>query len=96
MCMLMRNEFYNALRRHIEVNEKRTGFGGSLTIYDIGEDEVNDPSLVSLRVYGTRQHSDVVRLACGTSFVHEPLSLGPVLLPSLNAVVQLQKAYGGN
>lgn len=43
---------------------------GSLVIHQIGEDEVNDPSLVSLRVYGTRIHSDVVRLACGTSFTH--------------------------
>ena len=90
----MRNEFYNALRRHIEVNEKRTGYGGSLVVHQIGEDEVNDPSLVSLRVYGTRIHSDVVRLACGTSFTHELLPLKPVLLPSLNAVVTLQKKYG--
>lgn len=90
----MRNEFYNALRRHIEVNTKRTGYGGSLTAYQIGEDEVNDASLVSLRVYKTRKHSDVIRLACGVSFAHEPLPQKIVLLPSLNAVLKLQRKFG--
>ncbi|MBU3847891.1 MAG: hypothetical protein H9855_13140 [Candidatus Acinetobacter avistercoris] len=90
----MRNEFYNALRRHIEINALRTGYGGSLMPYQIGEDEIYDASLVSLRVYKTRMHSDVVRLACGVSFAHEPLPLKIVLLPSLNAVVTLQKKFG--
>lgn len=90
----MRNEFYNALRRHIEINASRTGYGGSLMPYQIGEDEIYDASLVSLRVYKTRMHSDVVRLACGVSFAHEPLPLKIVLLPSLNAVVTLQKKFG--
>ncbi|MCU4320674.1 hypothetical protein [Acinetobacter bereziniae] len=90
----MRNEFYNALRRHIEVNAPRTGFGGSLIPYQIGEDELWDASLVSLRVYGTRVHGDVIRLACGVSFVHEKLPQSIVLLPNLNAIVMLQKKYG--
>lgn len=89
----MRNEFYNALRRHIEMNARKTGFGGSLIPYSIGEDEVNDASLVSLRAYQSRLHSDVVRLACNVSFAHEPLPMGLVLLPSLNAIVKLQKKY---
>lgn len=66
----MRNEFYNAIRRHIEISANKTGFGGSLTAYQIGEDEIHDASLVSLRVYQTRVHSDIVRLACGVSFAH--------------------------
>lgn len=89
----MRNEFYNAIRRHIEMNANKTGYGGSLINYQIGEDEIYDASLVSLRVYKTRVHSDVVRLACGVSFAHEPLPEKLVLLPSLNAIVQLQKKY---
>lgn len=89
----MRNEFYNAIRRHIEANAKRTGYGGSLIAYQVGEDEIYDASLVSLRAYRTRLHSDVVRLACGVSFAHEPLPQKLVLLPSLNAIVQLQKKY---
>ncbi|OTG87930.1 hypothetical protein B9T34_16300 [Acinetobacter sp. ANC 3813] len=93
MCIAMRNEFYIAIRRHIEVNAKRTGYGGSLTAYEIGEDEINDPSLVSQRLYGTRQHSDIVRLSCGTSFTHEPLPQKVFLFPSLNAIIQLQKRY---
>lgn len=93
MCIVMRNEFYNALRRHIEVNASKTGYGGSLIAYQIGEDEVFDASLVSLRAYQTRVHSDVVRLACGVSFAHEPLPMKLVLLPSLKAIVQLQKKF---
>lgn len=92
----MRNEFYNAIRRHIEMNANKTGYGGSLINYQIGEDEIYDASLVSLRVYRTRVHSDVVRLACGVSFAHEPLPEKLVLLPSLNAIVQLQKKYEVN
>lgn len=94
MLMTMRNEFYNALRRHIELNAKRTGYGGSLIAYQIGEDEINDPSLVSLRAYQTRAHSDIVRLAAGVSFVNEPLPQKIILLPSLNAVVTLQRKFG--
>lgn len=90
----MRNEFYNALRRHIDVNTKRTGYGGTLIAYQIGEDEVNDASLVSLRAYKTRNHSDIVRLACGVSYAHEPLPTKIVFLPSLNAIVQLQRKFG--
>lgn len=90
----MRNEFYIALRRHIEINTKRTGFGGSLIAYEIGEDEVYDPSLASKRLYGTRQHSDIVRLACGVSFTHQPLPQKMHLFPSLNVIIQLQKRYG--
>lgn len=89
----MRNEFYVALRRHIEINTNKTGMGGSLIVYEVGEDEVSDASLVSLRAYKTRNHADVVRLACNLSFAHEPLPMGYVLLPSLNAIVQLQKKY---
>lgn len=91
--MIMRNEFYIALRRHIEINTKRAGYGGALTGYEIGHDEINDPSLVSQRLYGTRQHSDIVRIVCGTSFTHEPLPLKLFLFPSLNAIIQLQKRY---
>jgi len=90
----MRNEFYNAIRRHIEISANKTGFGGSLTAYQIGEDEIHDASLVSLRVYQTRVHSDIVRLACGVSFAHEPLPQKLILLPSLNAIVQISKKYG--
>ncbi len=90
----MRNEFYNAIRRHIEMSANKTGFGGSLVAYQIGEDEIYDASLVSLRLYKTRVHSDVVRLACGVSFAHEPLPQQIVLMPSLNAIVKLQKKYG--
>lgn len=92
----MRNEFYNAIRRHIEMNASKTGYGGSLIRYEIGEDEIYDASLVSLRAYQTRFHADVVRLACGVSFAHEPLPMGLVLLPSLNAIVQLQKKFEVN
>lgn len=92
----MRNEFYNAIRRHIEMNANKVGYGGSLIRYEIGEDEIYDASLVSLRVYQSRLHYDVIRLACGVSFAHEPLPMGLVLLPSLNAIVQLQKKFEVN
>lgn len=90
----MRNEYHNAVRRFINTNTAKANFGARVFQYQIGEDEVHDPSLVSLRAYGTRSHSDIVVLACGNSFSFEPLPLNIIILPDLPVLVSLQKRYG--
>lgn len=89
----MLNEYHNDIRRYIERNESRTHYGGDLTVYQIGIDEIYDPSKISQRFYGTRAHDDVVRIAAGTSFVHEPLPEKIILLPSLQVIIELQKKH---
>ena len=89
----MLNEYYNAIRRYIELNQDKAAYGAQLFFYQIGEDEINDASLVSLRAYGTRAHSDVVRIAAGASFSFEPLPQKMILLPSLGVLIKMQKKH---
>lgn len=89
----MLNEFYIELRRHIERNASRTGYGGTLTEWEIKADEVHDPSLISQRFYGSRQYYDVVRIAAGSSFAHEILEQKIILLPSMQAILRLKKQF---
>lgn len=90
----MLNEFHNAVRRYIEANKSKTIYGGRSFVYQIGEDEVNDASLVSLRAYKSRAYSDIIRLACGTSYSFEPLPEQMIILPSLGVILELQKLHG--
>lgn len=90
----MLNEFYIDLRRFIEANKTKANYGASAFYYQVKEDEVNDPSLLSFRAYGTRRHSDVVVLACGNSFSYEPLPLEIITLPNLSVIIKLQKQHG--
>lgn len=67
----MQNEYRVAIRKLLETSIRR-GQQYNLRRYQIQVDEVNDPSLVSLRLYGTRKYSDVVLVACnGLSYAHE-------------------------
>lgn len=90
----MLNEYYNEVRHFIESNQETTSYGGQLFFYEIGEDEIYDPSLASLRAYGNRIHSDIIRLACGVSFSFEPLPQKTIILPNLSILLALQKKHG--
>jgi hypothetical protein len=37
----------------------------SLIVWDVKSDEAQDPTLLSLRIYGSRNHTDVIQVACG-------------------------------
>ncbi|WP_111857851.1 hypothetical protein [Acinetobacter sp. CFCC 10889] len=88
------NEYHTDIRRLINKNKKRHGYGGFLFAYQIGRDEIYDPSLISQRVYQTRSHGDVVRIASGVSFAHEPLPQNIIILPKLAQIIALQRKYG--
>jgi hypothetical protein len=62
----MLNEYLNAVRQFCELQAKR-GRTGQFIRYQILADEVNDPTLVSFRVYGTRDEANVVMVAAGGS-----------------------------
>lgn len=89
----MQNEYRIAIRKLLETS-KRRGQQYNLRYYQIQTDELNDPSLVSLRLYGTRNYSDVVLVACGMSYAHELLPLRAFYFPTMQNLLQLQKKYG--
>ena len=88
------NEYHNDIRRLINKNKKRHGYGGFLFAYQIGRDEIYDPSLISQRVYHPRNHGDIVRIASGVSFAHDQLPKETIILPKLAQIIALQRKYG--
>ena len=90
---MSQNAYRNAIRDLIELLKSR-GTSNQMLAWQIGEDEVNDPTLVSLRAYGSRIHTDVVMVACGTSGIWEPLPTVVIVMPQLAQVMQLRRTYG--
>ena len=90
---MSRNAYRNAIRDLIELIKSR-GTSSQMLAWQIGEDEVNDPTLVSLRAYGSRNHADVVMVACGTSGIWEQLPAVIIVMPQLAQVMQLRRTYG--
>ncbi|MCK4090671.1 hypothetical protein [Acinetobacter radioresistens] len=88
----MQNEYRIAIRKLLETS-KRRGQQYNLRHYQIQTDELNDPSLVSLRLYGSRKYVDVVLVACGLSYAHELLPLQAFYFPTLQNILQLQKKH---
>lgn len=89
----MLNEYHNAIRAHIDLI-KRRGKQHELRHYQVQEDETGDASLVSYRVYGSRDYADVIRVACGVSYVHEMLPVKAIYLPTLASIRAIKKRYG--
>lgn len=87
------NAYRNAIRDLIELLKAR-GTSNQMIAWQIGEDEINDPTLVSLRAYGSRDHAAVVMVACGTSGIWESLPRAVVIMPQLAQVLQLRRKYG--
>lgn len=89
----MQNAYRNAIRDLIELIKAR-GTSNQMIAWQVGEDEINDPTLVSLRAYGSRNHADVVMVACGTSGIWEQLPAVIIVMPQLAQVLQLRRKYG--
>ena len=88
------NEYLNDIRHVIEQNREKVAYAGKLIAHQIGVDELYDHSLISDRVYKSRQYTDVVRLAAGASFSNEKLKEIYILLPTLNEIIKLKKKHG--
>lgn len=89
----MIHEFHIAVRESVEREKKRSLISKKIVLYQIGEDELLDHGLVSLRLYKTRKYQDVVRVCCGKSFAHEKLPLGMFYFPSVVELLRLKKLY---
>lgn len=89
----MLNEYLNAVRQFCELQAKR-GRTGQFIRYQILADEVNDPTLVSFRVYGVRTEANVVMVAAGTNGIWEQLPETEIILPLPQQLQQMKAIYG--
>lgn len=88
----MINDYLNAIRTRIE-QLKRLGDAKNLIIWDVQIDEANDPTLLSLRVYGTREHVAAVKIACGVSGIWEKLPETRIALLQPDELMALRREY---
>lgn len=84
--------YHNHIRRLIDAAKKR-GKSAEMLRHQIGVDEIHDPTLVSLRVYGNRHDYDVVMIAAGTSAIWQPLPQSLIYLPTAKQLLLLKKRY---
>ncbi|MFV5280007.1 hypothetical protein ACNKGK_20000 [Acinetobacter baumannii] len=88
----MRNDYRNAIRDLIHRNLQQNNIQ-NLIVWEIKDDESQDPSLLSLKLYGSRNQIDAVLVACGVNGVWEKLPLQKVAFPRLVDLLRLQKEY---
>ena len=89
----MINEYRNAIRDLIE-RLKRQGDIRNVILWQVQDDEVHDPTLLSLRAFGSRGYADEVLIACGASGIWEALPKQKILLPKPLFIHQVRKKYG--
>lgn len=89
----MINEYHNAIRSHVEREQKQAILSHSLLLYQTQADEKYDHTLVSLRIYGSRNYHDVVRVCLGLSSPFEPVPLGMFYFPTLHKLLALKKQW---
>jgi hypothetical protein len=87
------NAYRNAIRDQIEFL-RRESRANQYIFWQVMDDESNDPTLLSLRAYGTREHADVVMVACGVSGIWESLPTIEIILPPLLQIRQLRQLHG--
>jgi hypothetical protein len=88
----MINEYRNAIRDHINRLIKQ-GKLNQLIVWDIQHDEAQDPTLLSLRMYGSRAYTDVIQVACGTSGIWEKLPVKRIAVPLIAEVLKFRREY---
>ena len=88
----MINEYRNAIRDLINRNIQQ-GTLNNLIVWDVRSDEAQDPTLLSLRIYGSRKHTDVIQVACGVSGIYEKLPEKRIAVPKIADIMRLRTEY---
>ena len=88
----MNNEYRNAIRDLINKNIQQ-GTLNNLIVWDVRSDEAQDPTLLSLRIYGSRKHTDVIQVACGVSGIWEKLPGKRIAVPKIADIMRLRTEY---
>lgn len=88
----MQNIYLNAVRTHVDllVRRKRSD---KLIVWEIGTDEVNDPTLIAYRAYGDRDDVSVVMLCAGTNRIGEALPRRTIYLPLAANLASLKREH---
>lgn len=89
------NIYLNAVRTHVDLLVRRARTD-KLIVWDIGTDEVHDPSLVAYRAYGNRDDADVVMLCAGTNRIGEALPNKRIYLPLPASLAQIKRTYASS
>ncbi|RLL19000.1 hypothetical protein [Acinetobacter chengduensis] len=89
----MLNEYQIALRQLIERAQRR-GKAHDLRFYQVQDDEVHDPSLISYRLYKSRMYVTEVKVACGISYAHELIPVRAYYFPTLRDILALRQKHG--
>lgn len=86
------NLYHNAIRDLVNLMISK-GKTGQIVKHSIGRDEIHDPTLVSLRVYGNRHDYDVVMVCAGTNSIWQALPEREIYLPTKAQLFMLKKKY---
>ncbi|MBE0440601.1 MULTISPECIES: hypothetical protein [unclassified Psychrobacter] len=89
---MLTNIYLNAVRSHVDLLVRR-GRTDKLIIWDVGRDEIHDPTLIAYRAYGNRDNADVVMLCAGTNRVGEALPNRRIYLPLPASLAQIKRTY---
>lgn len=91
----MKNIYLNAVRLHTDLLIRR-GRTDKLIVWDVGADEVHDPTLIAHRVYGNRDDADVVMMCAGTNRIGEPLPQRIIFLPAPATLASFKREHASN
>lgn len=89
---MLTNTYLNAVRSEVDLLVRRSRTD-KLIVWDVGADEVHDPTLIAYRVYGSRDAADVVMLCAGTNRIGEPLPKRTIYLPLPASLAQIKRAH---
>lgn len=92
---MLNNTYLNAVRSHVDLLVRR-GRTDKLIVWDVGADEVHDPTLIAYRVYGNRDDADIVMLCAGTNRIGEALPSKRIYLPLPASLAQLKRDQAKN
>lgn len=89
---MLTNIYLNAVRTHVDLLVRRARTD-KLIVWDVGTDEVHDPTLIAYRVYGNRDDADIVMLCAGTNRIGETLPSKRIYLPLPASLAQIKRAH---
>lgn len=92
---MLTNSYYNAIRASVDLLVRRSRTD-KLIVWDVGHDEIHDPTLIAYRAYGNRDDADIVMLCAGTNRIGEALPNKRIYLPLPASLAQIKRTYANS
>ncbi len=89
---MIKNTYHNAIRSHVDLLLRR-GRLDKLIKWQVGSDEIYDPTLIAYRAYGKRDYADIVITCAGTNRIGEPLPQKMIFLPLATSVMAIRRQH---